>query len=31
MYCIELGHISAPVGDVFDGFVPSKEIFVSDG
>ncbi len=31
MYCIELGHITAPVRDVFDGFVPSREIFVSDG
>ncbi len=31
MYCIELGHISAPARDVFDGFVPSRDIFVSDG
>jgi len=31
MYCIELSYVSAPVGDVFDGYVPSREIFVSDG
>jgi metal iron transporter len=30
-FCIELSYISSPAGDVFDGFLPSKEIFVSDG
>jgi metal iron transporter len=31
MYCIELSYVSAPVADVLDGYVPSREIFVSDG
>ncbi|PMD64019.1 natural resistance-associated macrophage protein [Hyaloscypha bicolor E] len=31
MYCIELSYVSAPVRDVFRGYVPSREIFVSDG
>jgi metal iron transporter len=31
LYCIELSFISAPVGEVFKGYLPSKEIFVSDG
>jgi metal iron transporter len=30
-FCIELSYVSQPVGDVFDGFLPSREIFVSDG
>jgi metal iron transporter len=31
MYCIELSYVSALVRDVFRGYVPSREIFVSDG
>jgi metal iron transporter len=31
MYCIELSYVSAPVGDVFKGYLPSRGIFVSDG
>lgn len=30
-FCIELSYVSQPIGDIFDGFVPSREIFVSDG
>jgi metal iron transporter len=30
-FCIELSYVSQPVGDVFDGFVPSRDIFVGDG
>ncbi len=30
-FCIELSYVSQPVGDIFDGFVPSREIFVSSG
>jgi metal iron transporter len=30
-FCIELTYVSQPAGDVFDGFLPSREIFVSDG
>lgn len=29
--CATLGMISAPVGNVFRGFLPSKEVFVSEG
>ncbi|KAF8854887.1 natural resistance-associated macrophage protein [Acephala macrosclerotiorum] len=31
MYCIELANISADVGQVFKGYLPSRQIFVSDG
>ena len=31
MYIILLAHISAPAGEVFKGFLPSRTIFVSDG
>jgi metal iron transporter len=31
MYCIELSYISADVGQVFKGYLPSREIFVSSG
>jgi len=31
MYCIELAYISADVGQVFKGYLPSRRIFVSDG
>ncbi|KAH8802131.1 natural resistance-associated macrophage protein-domain-containing protein [Hyaloscypha sp. PMI_1271] len=31
MYCIELSYVSAPVRDVFRGYVPSREIFVGEG
>lgn len=31
MYCIELSYISANVGQVFKGYLPSREIFVSSG
>ena len=31
MFCIELSYITAPVGNVFDGFVPSREVFVGQG
>ncbi|KAF4635291.1 hypothetical protein G7Y89_g2807 [Cudoniella acicularis] len=31
MYCIELSFITAPVGEVFRGYLPSREIFVSSG
>jgi metal iron transporter len=30
-FCIELSDISAPVGEVFKGFLPSKTVFVSAG
>jgi metal iron transporter len=31
MYCVELSHVSAPVREVFRGYLPSRTIFVSDG
>jgi metal iron transporter len=31
MYCVELSYVSASVRDVFRGYLPSREIFVSDG
>jgi metal iron transporter len=31
MFCIELSLISAPVGEVFKGYLPSRNIFVSSG
>ena len=31
MYCVELSQVSAPVRDVFRGYLPSREISVSDG
>lgn len=31
MFCIELSLISAPVGEVFKGYLPSRVIFVSSG
>jgi metal iron transporter len=31
MFCIELSLISAPVGEVFKGYLPSRDIFVSSG
>lgn len=31
MYCIELAYISADVGQVFKGYLPSRRIFVSEG
>lgn len=30
-FIIELTKISAPVGHVFDGYVPSREVFVGQG
>lgn len=30
-FCIELSLITASAGQVFEGFLPSKEIFVSQG
>ncbi|CAG8983578.1 hypothetical protein HYALB_00004597 [Hymenoscyphus albidus] len=30
-FCIELSMITAPVGQVFKGFLPSRQIFVSEG
>jgi metal iron transporter len=30
-FCVELSKISAPVGAVFKGFLPSRDIFVSEG
>jgi metal iron transporter len=30
-FCIQLSFISSPVGDVFDGFLPSRDIFVGQG
>jgi metal iron transporter len=30
-FCIELSLITAPAGEVFKGFLPSREIFVSQG
>jgi metal iron transporter len=30
-FCIELSYVSQPVGDVFDGFLPSQEISVGQG
>ncbi len=30
-FCIELSLITSPVGEVFDGFLPSREVFVSQG
>ncbi|PMD14517.1 natural resistance-associated macrophage protein [Hyaloscypha hepaticicola] len=31
MYCVELSYVSASVREVFRGYLPSREIFVSDG
>jgi metal iron transporter len=31
MFCIELSLISAAVGEVFKGYLPSRGIFVSSG
>jgi len=31
MYCIELSYITSPVGQVFLGYIPSREIFVGSG
>ena len=31
MFCIELSLISSPVGEVFKGYLPSRDIFVSQG
>lgn len=30
-FCLELSMITAPVGEIFRGFLPSREIFVSRG
>lgn len=29
--CVTLGKVSAPAGEVFRGFLPSRDIFVSEG
>ena len=31
LFCVELGKIEADVGQVFKGYLPSREIFVGQG
>jgi hypothetical protein len=31
MFCIELSLITSPVGQVFKGFLPSRQVFVGQG